>query len=100
MQVVDLEPPTWSEVGAAWRRTPPPGAWVEDAACAGTAPDVFTDPADVDDVAAASRVCAGCPVVQECAAYAAAARCHGVWGGQLLTNGRPVQPRPAKQGVT
>ena len=44
---------------------------------------------EVADIARAKAICAGCPLKEECLAIALARRepC-GVWGGELLLNGR------------
>jgi WhiB family redox-sensing transcriptional regulator len=60
--------------------------WLCEAACVGEDPDLFfpvgtTGPA-LDEVAAAKRVCARCPVTRECLAWALDSRqTAGVWGG-------------------
>lgn len=81
--------------GLAWLRTLPPGAWVEEAACAdgGLDPDVraaFTW--EVLDEAAVRAVCASCTVRVPCGVYGAQAKAWGVWGGVLLWNGREREP--------
>ena len=43
----------------------------------------------LDDIAAAKRICAACPVREACLAGAVARRePWGVWGGQLFFNGK------------
>ncbi|MFI5684073.1 WhiB family transcriptional regulator [Streptomyces sp. NPDC051636] len=60
--------------------------WLRSAACVGEDPELFfpvgtTGPA-LRDVTAAKRVCARCPVVTQCLAYALAnGQTSGVWGG-------------------
>lgn len=60
--------------------------WLTKAACVGEDPELFfpvgsTGPA-LEDVAAAKRVCARCPVIADCLAYAlAGGQTTGVWGG-------------------
>ncbi|MFE0514310.1 WhiB family transcriptional regulator [Streptomyces sp. NPDC058964] len=60
--------------------------WLRRAACTGEDPELFfpvgtTGPA-LRDIAAAKRVCARCPVITPCLAYALAhGQTHGVWGG-------------------
>jgi WhiB family redox-sensing transcriptional regulator len=60
--------------------------WQRDAACKDTPdPDVFF-PGKGEDAEAAKQICAGCPVLGECLAFAlatmrAADRDHGVYGG-------------------
>ena len=44
---------------------------------------------ELQDIAAAKRICAECPVIEDCLAGALARRePWGVWGGQLFRNGR------------
>src|SRR5262245_48639951 len=64
---------------------------------------------ELQDIARAKRICAECPVIEPC--LAGALERHepwGVWGGQLILNGRllanrrrrgrpPKTPRPADQ---
>ncbi|MFF5360479.1 WhiB family transcriptional regulator [Streptomyces scabiei] len=60
--------------------------WLRRAACVGEDPELFfpvgtTGPA-LDEVAAAKRVCAGCPVRRECLDWALGnGQLAGVWGG-------------------
>jgi len=66
-------------------------SWWADASCntggAGLAALFFSD--ELQDIAAAKRLCATCPVVAECLEGALARRePFGVWGGQLFLNGR------------
>ena len=61
-----------------------PEPWTLDAACQGTDPDAFfpdkNDPGR--STTAAKRICAGCPVVQQCLEYALKNNeKFGVWGG-------------------
>nr|WP_236655942.1 WhiB family transcriptional regulator [Streptacidiphilus jiangxiensis] len=63
-------------------------SWQEEAACARHEDRLFFHPAgergrDLDNrEKAAKRVCAECPVIASCRAYALAARePYGVWGG-------------------
>jgi hypothetical protein len=51
----------------AWPAAPALGGWTEEAACSGLDPRSFVDPGYEDMVAAAARVCAGCPVQPDCA---------------------------------
>ena len=56
-------------------------AWLEDALCLGTDPEVFF-PGLGDSNHDAKRVCGACPVAAECLAFALAGNVgHGVWGG-------------------
>lgn len=55
--------------------------WVVFAACRNADPDLFF-PGTAAEEARAKAICATCPVVQECRAYASDAReTFGVWGG-------------------
>ena len=46
---------------------------------------------DLGDIAAAKRVCAGCPVLAQCLEAAIdRAEPWGVWGGQLFLNGKAL----------
>lgn len=57
--------------------------WRDDAACASLDGDImFPSDKDVDGIAAAKAICAGCPVADDCLRYALETRAaHGVWGG-------------------
>ncbi len=69
-------------------RAPAPGPWRADAACAdpGLDSDVretFTTEAPTWSDPDALAVCAGCPVLADCAAYARRVRgLVGIWGGR------------------
>ncbi|WFR72119.1 WhiB family transcriptional regulator [Prescottella defluvii] len=67
-----------------------PTRW-ERAACRSDAhPDRwFPDPSESYDYAAA--VCARCPIVDGCAAYAAGTRQSGVWGGREYRRGAVIR---------
>jgi WhiB family redox-sensing transcriptional regulator len=55
--------------------------WMADARCRDMDPDFFF-PSDGLGVEAAQRICANCPVKNECLEYALDHRIdHGVWGG-------------------
>ncbi len=59
-------------------KTPP---WMATASCRGVDPDVFF-PSDGVGVETASKICAECPVKQQCLEFALAQHIdHGVWGG-------------------
>jgi WhiB family redox-sensing transcriptional regulator len=65
--------------------------WWADARCNDTAATLagmfFSE--ELQDIAAAKRICALCPVMEDCLAGALARRePWGVWGGQLFRNGR------------
>lgn len=86
----------------------PDSGWEDAAACAGNAEGLtrlfFSD--EPAEIAAAKRICAGCPVVVQCLEAAVLrGEQFGVWGGQLLVSGKvvhfkrgrgrpPKQPRP------
>jgi len=59
------------------------GAWREEAACKGMDPDGFHPSIGGTTIAAnAKAVCRSCPVMDECRAYAIAAKERlGIWGG-------------------
>lgn len=66
-------------------------SWWALASCAtggaGLAPLFFSE--ELQDIAAAKRMCAECPVMAECLEGALVRRePWGVWGGQLFLNGR------------
>ena len=84
-----------------------------DAACAadgGTLAHLFFSE-ELMDIAAAKRICAECPVLEQCLEGALARKEPlGVWGGQLFANGRvlvskrrrgrpPKNPRPEDEFV-
>lgn len=85
-------------------------AWRADAACQSipNAWELFFSE-ELQDIAAAKRICAECPVIASCleGAIGRSEPC-GVWGGQLFLNGRilankrrrgrpPKHPRPEDQ---
>jgi WhiB family transcriptional regulator, redox-sensing transcriptional regulator len=88
------------------RRAPGPAGpatmeWQRLAACAGEDPDLFfpADPAGEDAplAAEARRVCARCPVLEECYEWAlGTGQRTGVWGGETATQRRSVR-RPGDQ---
>ena len=68
-----------------------PEAWRAEASCstggAGLAALFFSE--ELQDIAAAKRLCADCPVLVPCLEGAMARRePWGVWGGQLFLNGK------------
>ena len=85
--------------------------WRDEAACAvgdaGLAHLFFSE--ELQDIAKAKTICAGCPVMTECLESALARHePWGVWGGQLFLNGKilttkrrrgrpPKLPRPEDQ---
>lgn len=80
-----------------------PPAWVAEAACGGTDPEVFFPEPDDPDAdtrtARAAEICAGCPVAAECAADADTTRQrHGIWGGRARTTA-PARRRKGREVV-
>ena len=74
--------------------------WQDDALCAtggaGLTALFFSE--ELQDIAAAKRLCAACPVLAECLEGAMARRePWGVWGGQLLLQGAVI-PRKRPRG--
>ena len=85
--------------------------WWDEASCRTTAqassPLFFSE--ELQEIAAAKRICADCPVIAPCLEGAIRRRePWGVWGGQLFLNGRiltvkrrrgrpPKHPRPEDQ---
>lgn len=73
--------------------------WTDLAACRGVDPELFfpvsvTGPA-LDQVTEAKKVCAGCPVVADCLAWALrAGEPVGVWGGTTPEERRYLRLRP------
>jgi len=102
--VIDTEAATYDEEDRSW--------WA-DASCAtggaGLTALFFSD--ELQDIAAAKRLCAECPVMVPCLERAIARRePWGVWGGQLISNGKilahkrrrgrpPKCPRPEDRFV-
>ncbi len=70
--------------------------WWADARCddaAGSLSGLFFSE-ELQDIAAAKRICALCPVMAECLEGAIERRePWGVWGGQLFLNGRILQSK-------
>lgn len=86
------------------RFPPPPGPWVDQAACKTAGVDRFFP--DVERigrrahyraVAEARRVCAGCPVAEPCLAYALDNGVDGVWGG--TTHRQRIELRRNRKSV-
>jgi WhiB family redox-sensing transcriptional regulator len=75
--------------------------WRDEAACLKENPELFfpigtTGPA-VGQVERAKRVCAGCPVRQDCLQWALSAGVdHGVWGGLDDLERRALKRRAAR----
>lgn len=62
---------------------PPPGEWVEHAACADMDPDLFMPPDRVPFSIEARIACASCPVREDCLEYAMTSPVErwGLWAG-------------------
>lgn len=76
-----------------------PEPWTRDAACAQVDPDVmFPHPSDRAGLNAARQVCAGCPVIAECRAFAVrTGQKHGVWGGKAFHNSTASRERTGRR---
>lgn len=74
------------------------GTWRRAAACRGIDPAVFyADDDDPESLAAARKICAGCPVREACVEHAIAVRePDGVWGGLTARERRREQRRRQK----
>lgn len=57
-----------------------PGEWVDEGLCGQTDPEIFF-PGKEGSTAPAKRVCAACPVLAECRAWAIPNEVYGIWGG-------------------
>lgn len=69
---------------------PPVDRWILDAACRDMDTEAFFS-IELDDVAAAKRVCLDCPVRSRCLdAAVERGEQYGVWGGHLFVAGRIV----------
>ncbi|MCY3785140.1 MAG: WhiB family transcriptional regulator [bacterium] len=67
------------------------------ASCASESPDVFF-PSDGVGVLRAQKICAECPVMNECLEYALANHIsHGVWGGASERQRRRMQNKRRQQ---
>ena len=73
----------------------PDESWRDDAACAGSGADLFFPVSEEDpQVDAAKQVCAACPVLDDCLAYALSTnQTEGVWGGMTGTERRRLRRR-------
>lgn len=73
--------------------------WYHSAACTGMDTEVFFDDSAAG-LAAARRVCAGCPVRQECLSDGARLEdAWGVWGGRSRRQRRSVGVRPRRPSL-
>ena len=67
--------------------------WMEEGKCKDLNPSIFF-PSDGVGVQVAQKICAGCPVVDECLEYALVERVdHGVWGGKSERERRRILRR-------
>lgn len=73
----------------------PDESWRDDAACSGSGTDLFFPISEEDpQVEAAKEVCAACPVMDECLAYALSTnQTEGVWGGMTGSERRRLRRR-------
>ena len=70
--------------------------WAAFAACRDSDPDLFFADGNGERTAVALRICAGCPVRDECLEWALAARASfGVWGGTTEQDRRRLVRRSA-----
>lgn len=75
-----------------------PAPWVKQAACRGVNPDLFF-PEKGESAREAKKVCAGCPVRQQCLDMAISnGERHGIFGGMNRIE-RAVYKRKQEQGV-
>jgi WhiB family redox-sensing transcriptional regulator len=73
-------------------------SWQEQAACRGAATDLwFPDSGNTDHAAEAKRVCAGCPVRQDCL-DANLGEKHGIYGGFSENDRRRERRRRRNMG--
>lgn len=72
-------------------------AWMDEGACCGTDPEIFFPGAGMHQDREAKAICAECPVVDTCLAYAMDHGLRGVWGNtneRERRRLRPTQPGP------
>lgn len=95
--VLDLAP--WVAAGIVAANGGPSAAWVTDALCAETDPEVFF-PGKGQSPNDAKKVCRRCAVSEECLIYAlVAGQKDGVWGGTTERQRRKM-PLPEPPAVT
>lgn len=70
-------------------------AWQEAAACLGREDvDFFPTPDDAAGIERARAVCAGCPVADDCLAFAIETnQSEGIWGGMTAAERQPLRRR-------
>jgi WhiB family redox-sensing transcriptional regulator len=73
----------------------PEHSWREDSACSGADSEVFFPPSEDEAAAmAAKKICAACPVQEQCLQYALATnQTEGVWGGLSSGDRRRLRRR-------
>jgi len=70
----------------------------ERANCLGTDPEAFFPPSGITtDLQAAKRVCAACPIMDECAEWAIRHESDGLWGGLMPTERQRIR---SERGIT
>jgi hypothetical protein len=79
--------------------------WTDGAVCANVDPELFFPAAgDNASLYRAKALCATCPVIAECLAYAVANHVEGIWGGtstrtrSAMRGPRAHQPQPIAHG--
>jgi len=90
--VTDLDFGVVDDVRVALCDVPPPGPWARHARCKNTPPELWF-PARGDDTGLAKQICARCPVIDDCLAYALAAgqQLQGIWGGTSARERRTLR---------
>ncbi|MDP9799364.1 hypothetical protein J2S43_007876 [Catenuloplanes nepalensis] len=85
-----------------WARRLPPFAGRRDLACDPAHAEEFFPSEDARSIAAAVRICAGCPVAAECAEWAVTTdQRYGIWGGTTAPERHAERRRRnARQRIT
>lgn len=102
----------WTDADVYWPEKP---AWMSEGECRGIDPNIFFaepgnghDPEQTSMLADAKRICAGCPVREQCLEWALQRREAGIWGGTTENErrvirrergGMPRQPIPITHGT-
>ena len=69
----------------------PDTAWMKDAVCAQTDPDLWVGTQPLPgQLKALKRTCASCPVNRECLEYALTEKLDGIWGGTTPSERRQI----------
>jgi WhiB family transcriptional regulator, redox-sensing transcriptional regulator len=71
-------------------------AWFKRAECRGLDPDLF-QPQHGGDPGAALRVCAECPVRQQCFEHGMEYRERGIWGGTTERDRKRIRRKASRQ---